>query len=616
MASPSASKQVLEQLDGNLIMTDFDRNVQLLSEMGIDAELAEWALIEKANDVAEAVELSTNLSPDDLKKYSYHLVSKKSRTQLKPVSIQQGRASLEHALDSQMPGTPTPTRQLKPSQRANSEDMVQHWLRRGKTHPFPPEYQRANDQICIQPFLMAKTVLHKKLEELNRIAAAKPLQSGDTFTYSLTTAIRRAYKLSSDGAARRYFIQGRHDAAVEFQGYPFQESQLYVSSLPAWQQRYMHIAMREFIETEDAMGLQLIIGLLMRGARECDARKRWVFSTLIRRVGSGKGEIGQGPACSVDDVTARAVLSEQKTPESFFGFMKSVLFPTEPAPPPVLVPKTPVRADSLTPESKPIEPSPAMTLASAKERLYEKLEEMIDDIKERAFKTVFLEPTACYFHAIHDGINEGDVDVHGSNTYAAVLLASLGIRLARWTFMHDEAKGIANFLDSGIENTLRESLWKNENFGKGWSSCKQTREFGENSGRGQLHPVQTNEFLFGGAAYGHQAWQVGNTSVDPSAAMSNQRNKLARYLEQYTYYFREDVILQRLYSDLSQDASDKASLDVVFNEGVKGLHPEWVPDMEIDDVNFWIWNEDDYSFEVKRARRLFALLGIAKPPSD
>ena len=68
----------------------------------------------------------------------------------------------------------------------------------------------------------------------------------------------------------------------------------------------------------------------------------------------------------------------------------------------------------------------------------------IDDIKEdKALKATFLEPTKMYFRAVNDHIMEGDVDIHGSNTYLAILLATLGVKLSRTPVLNDEAKGIA-----------------------------------------------------------------------------------------------------------------------------------------------------------------------------
>jgi hypothetical protein len=52
--------------------------------------------------------------------------------------------------------------------------------------------------------------------------------------------------------------------------------------------------------------------------------------------------------------------------------------------------------------------------------------EFVDSFKEKAFATVFLEPTKVYFRLTRNGVMEGDVEVHGSNTYQALLEAATG----------------------------------------------------------------------------------------------------------------------------------------------------------------------------------------------
>ncbi len=52
--------------------------------------------------------------------------------------------------------------------------------------------------------------------------------------------------------------------------------------------------------------------------------------------------------------------------------------------------------------------------------------EFVDQFKEKAFSTVFLEPTKAYFSLTRNAVMEGDVEVHGSNTYQALLEAATG----------------------------------------------------------------------------------------------------------------------------------------------------------------------------------------------
>ncbi len=54
------------------------------------------------------------------------------------------------------------------------------------------------------------------------------------------------------------------------------------------------------------------------------------------------------------------------------------------------------------------------------------IRDFVDGHKENAFKAVFLEPTKAYFRICNNRVMEGDVDVHGANTYQALLECATG----------------------------------------------------------------------------------------------------------------------------------------------------------------------------------------------
>ena len=78
---------------------------------------------------------------------------------------------------------------------------------------------------------------------------------------------------------------------------------------------------------------------------------------------------------------------------------------------------------------------------------------------------VFLRPTIVYFQLTRNAVMEGDVDVHGSNTYLALLevvkadskclkkntdqhqiQAATGVQMSRIALMDDDVKGVCDFL--------------------------------------------------------------------------------------------------------------------------------------------------------------------------
>ena len=128
----------------------------------------------------------------------------------------------------------------------------------------------------------------------------------------------------------------------------------------SWETSYLCNAL-DFLIRERDVRLRSLLGLLGRGNKECDARRRMAFTTVVNNA-------------------AEKLLDRQRRSNGSHG-----------------------------------EPDdPKLTLKY-------KCIDFIEDMKEKAFRSVFLEPAMMYFDAVHDHYAAGDVDVHGSNLYLAVL---------------------------------------------------------------------------------------------------------------------------------------------------------------------------------------------------
>jgi len=145
-------------------------------------------------------------------------------------------------------------------------------------------------------------------------------------------------------------------------------------SLEEWQARLLHGAMREMVASE-ATELQIVCALLLRASNECQARKHHVFLLVIERMSADGAADQQGELAEGDKVQ------------------------------------------------------------QSRRALLEAAQDVVDELKDKAFASVFTEPTKMYYRAVGDATMEGDVDVHGANTYLALLLASLGVRLAVREFL-------------------------------------------------------------------------------------------------------------------------------------------------------------------------------------
>lgn len=217
----------------------------------------------------------------------------------------------------------------------------------------------------------------------------------------------------------------------------------------------------------------------------------------------------------------------------------------------------------------------------------------IDDLKSMAFKSVFVEPTKLYFRAVRDIVMEGDVEVHGCNTYLALLLAALGVKLVHSPMLSDEPKGIVAFRDALSAKHL-DKLWDPVNTGKSWEIA-----------HGHVRPtvdkrVTRNEFYFRGTTAG----QLADDCLENSTAQTQFRP----YVEAFARYFSQEVAVEWLCNSFLARDSIRKSLNELFNAI---SFPEEVNDAD-GDVRYWLWDLMNGDFRLDRALRLLRFAGICK----
>ena len=61
----------------------------------------------------------------------------------------------------------------------------------------------------------------------------------------------------------------------------------------------LDLALQVLERQEDPDGLQMVLGLATRGARECNARKRYSFCTIVNRVNTGVADVLSLPPSSL-----------------------------------------------------------------------------------------------------------------------------------------------------------------------------------------------------------------------------------------------------------------------------------------------------------------------------
>ncbi len=82
----------------------------------------------------------------------------------------------------------------------------------------------------------------------------------------------------------------------------------------------------------------------------------------------------------------------------------------------------------------------ASGVSSDKGPLLNCVHQFVDEFKAKAFSAVFLDPVIVYFALTRNFVMEGDVDVHGSNTFLALLEAATGVKMSRIALLDDEVK--------------------------------------------------------------------------------------------------------------------------------------------------------------------------------
>jgi len=267
-------------------------------------------------------------------------------------------------------------------------------------------------------------------------------------------------------------------------------------------------------------------------------------------------------------------------------------------------------------------------LQAARRSLMEVVTEFIEDSKDLAVKSTFLEPCKMFFRAKDEPVRENQVDVHGSNTYLAILSATLGVQLNRRPYLGDYSIGCVDFLANGAPEPL---AWSESHFGRDWEGVGELRHEEGRFGEDGPKPLRTpgifdrieffsdtfllqsrTGFVFKGAT----ARDVANAAVNP-ASSKDKRLRLARYLEKFASWFSEDFILPRMISRITGDTGRLEALQTLKDDLVR-VRPDLAGDEGEEDVRFWLWDMSDLpaQFRQQRAVDLMRHVGVLHGGSE
>ena len=356
----------------------------------------------------------------------------------------------------------------------------------------------------------------------------------------LPSLLRKAFALPSDAAARA-LVAAMPLVEVHAPLPLLAACQAFLEAL-AWEAPAVCAALAQLLPTEPPDALALLVGLMAHASTSCMSRRRAVVCSILLRVplpGAGAEGAGAGSGSG-----ARAL------------------------------------AGALA--------GSAPGAAAAALRLHARGAALLQDLKDRAFNSVFVQP--CLMLASAPGVALSyvamDAEVHGAPSLAALLRATTGIRVSHAPELRDEATGFVDAVAAGGMEQQLQCLWDPAVAGRSWGSLR-----GAAGARPARAPVAD---VFCGWR-GSRLDRVGVPTVQSFALQGvargaenapNRRFYAAAYLQPFARYFEEGVVVPLLVGALLAAPGEDLS---VFLQGAgsllggleEGTGPgEWLYDLE------------------------------------
>jgi hypothetical protein len=614
-AKPSSEMLARDDFDIEQLPS-FKRDVGLLVGMAFDRDLARWALRNQAGDINAAAELAS--SSGAAQRYAEHVINEKREEQdakeaeeydsarrmtftmasgaavaavaagaaVVPVAACAAAAATVTAtaywvsgsaesedVNAEEGGSSSSTSPVVEAsedvhvpeavlEREDSFEVLSHWVGSRRTVAAAlPAYEQAAQQVCVPYQMMCSSRLGGRCQFLEELLLSQ-LGILPSIQIIVLAMVRKAFDLGTDAQAFE------HNAAVPglAEGNMF-EGAVYFHSELKWERPFLEKALVLLCETEDPMGLQVVLGMLRTGADWCKARKTLMFSSIIERL---------------------------KIPERFSTRDQQCMGTSSAA-------------------------------ESSRKAVWDVITQLVDDTKDQAFKTTFLEPTKMCFRRHEEFAREDQVEVHGANTYLAVLASTLGVQLNRRPHMRDFVVGCTDFLSFEEDPPA----WKEEHFGFDWESRRELREAvvsrqkepdGEPTKVGFFELIGLVSSIFGFSGFvfsGASVQDVANAAVDPQGDKEQQLH-MAKYLERFTYWFSEEFLVPRMITRLTGDGGCLEAVQAIMDDLVSQYPSLRSQEDGEDDVRFWLWDMSQVPASLRRdrAQRLLRHAEVLKPLGD
>ena len=422
-----------------------------------------------------------------------------------------------------------------------------------------PDYLPALKSICLSPKILATSPLQARLSYLGR-SPAPPV------TPLLVSLVRTAFKLPSDAHVYR-LVTTLPLFDLHSPTHLFRACSDFVAGL-RWEGPYLRAALALLLQSETPDGLGVCVGVMAQASTSCASRRRAALCSVLMRVpepkeGWGDEEMG--------------VVSTRRS--SLFSGAS---------------------------------PSPA-AVEAAFSRIHEMLTSHVHDLKDAAFESTFVQPSAAgaalSSPPLHYAVLDGEV--HGAPTLAAVLLATTGVRTSRAPELLDEATGFCDGA-AALCPTALAALWAHSALGRPWDGLRGVKDLP------LAAAVPADTFC------GWRASRLDSSvptvlayatrCADGGRRFAENRARFAKvYLAQFASYLSENFVLPRLTALVLTQPSHVALLLPAVR---LHLREEAVTDSESvsEEPGEYLYNMDDFppTLRTHRARALFQLLGILR----
>ena len=272
-------------------------------------------------------------------------------------------------------------------------------------------------------------------------------------------------------------------------------------------------------------------------------------------------------------------------------------------------------------------------------RIHSAAAAFIDEVKDRAVASTFLEPARLYCEVTGHSAAP-DLDVHGVSTFLAALEAAGGIRTARVPAWEDVAKGAMDFAGAGaMEPDVLDALAADAALGRSYlaalgSAVCTPAQFA--AWRRAWRPAPAHRFIWPGEAVSTRAFAA--RVVDATPANAPARAALAVYLGRFASVFDADRLLPRLFTALTAgDATMDVTEDLAAvlrhlrdadcdgggsagDGGSAAAGGSGKGEADVGDVRAVLWGMDgdeaqaaEPRFQKELARRIFDLAGVTVP---